>query len=644
MTDCTLVTLEVVVQPVGLLTIEVLDNETAKLEVDLQSSPANVDILVGGVGGAGNAGPAGTDGADGQDGTDGVDGRSFIWCGPYDGSTTYDADDVVFDQDSSWICILSTTGNAPPLFPNESDAFWQLMARRGHDGQDGENGERGQDGENAEEGGTDVATVQAIAAGSTLGLEQALLANDGQAAKTVLAVGATNTGKVQGVSLGSGNVVEVYANGASFNSGIVLYREFMNFAEPICFTGLSEGAIITSQQGFYGASEQYDAVEGHGPMPLLSFGLSFEKTFLYGFRSFGVNEGLIRVINGPLDNTITLTHGDGSPVLDAHSAAQENIALAPWQAITLTGDGEFEYILSGTRPMMACVQSRMVEPRFRDNRLVMPLTNDGITWTRRGFVSALYQDTSVGWYTRSGASGLLNGAGNGVSPGAPVDLESAPPLGTGTNTNNYQPDGACRFRATGLISGYSGADGAGFEATPLMPVSAMSQVVAQPFHIGDVGAGDETGIVLASCYECEAKYYEYDETSGRAIETYHLQLTREPTINLDVPEKQFHPAAAALSNDVGVSGVFELTGPLKPGVIVASAPVMMIAQNADVDLQPDIRSQNGTTTTSIITEFDETLMLGWTPESLRAEIRQDAAGYSRLRSIDGAGTETWVLT
>ncbi|MEO1077482.1 MAG: hypothetical protein AAFX41_16185, partial [Bacteroidota bacterium] len=79
------------------------------------------------------------------------------------------------------------------------------------------------------DGGVTSTEAQAIAAGSTLGLQQGLLAAAGQPGLTVLAVGYTTSGVVQGVSLGPGNVVEVYASGADFNSGTVLYREFMSF-------------------------------------------------------------------------------------------------------------------------------------------------------------------------------------------------------------------------------------------------------------------------------------------------------------------------------------------------------------------------------------------------------------------------------
>ena len=121
----------------------------------------------------------------------------------------------------------------------------------------------------ASSGGLDTSSAQAIAGGSTLGLQQQLLADAGQPGLTVLAVGFTNTGKVMGVSLGDGNVVEVYASGSDFNAGTVLYREFMARGEPSIFTGLSNGAIITSTQGFYGYSEQFIGTR-ESPMPMLS--------------------------------------------------------------------------------------------------------------------------------------------------------------------------------------------------------------------------------------------------------------------------------------------------------------------------------------------------------------------------------------
>lgn len=186
-------------------------------------------------------------------------------------------------------------------------------------------------------------TTEAVSSGSTLGLQQQLLAESGQPGLTVLAVGFTNTGKVQGVSLGDGNVVEVYANGTDFNNGTVLYREFMSGGEPICFTGLSSGAIITSTQGFYGFSEQLSGAK-ESPMPLLSYGLSFKSTFFFGFRNSAsqtgvTNQSYVRVVNGPLESKVTLKFGTGAVV-----TGQENITVAPWGFLSLQTNGNTEYI------------------------------------------------------------------------------------------------------------------------------------------------------------------------------------------------------------------------------------------------------------------------------------------------------------
>lgn len=490
-----------------------------------------------------------------------------------------------------------------------------------------------------------ASSVASAASGSTLGLEQGLLAAAGQPALTVLAVGfVTDNGKVQGVSLGDGNVVEVYANGADFNSGTVLYREFMSLGEPICFTGLTPGAIITSTQGFYGMAEQLDGAD-ESPMPLLSYGLSFDFTFFFAFRNCnvyapgaaGANQGWVHVVNGPLNNTIKLTNGSGVTV-----QGQEGIELGPWEYRRLYTSGNQEYILSGTNNMMACHAANMdLSPhgRFYDSRLIMPLTNDGITWPRSGFISAPYNNTDVKFFVRDGAEGTINStAGTGVSPGSPVDFDAAIGVGTGANDADYEPNGATRVLATGLISAYSGADSAGLEASPLMPTSAMSQVVAQPFTIADTGDGGDSGVAIASPYEGTAKVYSWNTTTNSLDLAYTVPLTRSGVTVLS-KEDQKHPAAGLISNDGVASNT--LVGQLNPGVIIADVPITVVAQNGTPGLVPTIRSQNGTTTTGIVTQDDETLMLGWTPALLKAEITEGTDGILYKRAIGTAGAETW---
>jgi len=506
--------------------------------------------------------------------------------------------------------------------------------------------------------GTDEGEVGAIAAGSTLGLQQELLANAGQPGLTVLAVGFTTSGKVQGNSLGDGNVVTVYANGDDFNNGIPIWEttagqaagytgpEFMALGEPICFTGLDTGAIVTSTQGFYGFSEQVDGAD-MSPMPLLSYGLSFKSTFFFGFRNCnaylpglpGGNQGWVHVVNGPLVNTIRLANGAGVTV-----QGQEGIKLAPWQYHRLYTSGNQEYLLEGDNPMMACHAANMdLQPfgRFYDSRLVMPLTNDGITWPRSGQVSAPFDNTQVAWFTRDNAQGFLN-SGNipgGVSPGSPVDFDAAPPTGTGATDTDYEPNGATRLLATGLVSAYSGADSAGLEASPLMPTSAMSQVVAQPLFIADNGDGGNSGVAIASPYAGTAWVYEWNDATGTLELAYTVPLNRF-NVTVNTKEDQKHPSAGLVANET-VNGSVSLAGQLNPGVVIANVPITVVVQNGVSTLAPTLRSQNGSTTSAIRSNDDETLSLGITPAQIAAEVREGADSILYRREIGAGGIDTW---
>ncbi len=493
-----------------------------------------------------------------------------------------------------------------------------------------------------------------------LAVEQNLYAQAGQPALTVLAVGATTTGKVQGSSLGDGNVVEVYATGVDYTQANVLYREFMSAGEPICFTGLSPGAIITSTQGFYGVGEQNLPSGQKSPMPLLSLGLSFNESYVYGFRNSnetptfvsggtnGDSTGQIIIVNGALPSTVTFTK-NGNTV-----QGQTPKDLDPWELTYFYTDQNSEYFISATSKVMACVQAFMgdnpqqtstdtvdANARFYDARLIMPLTNDGMTWPRSGFVSAPYDDTESKYYVRDGVTGDFPT----VNPGSPVDFDAA----TGATDQDYEPSGVTRLRATGLVSAYSGADSAGLEASPLMPVSAMSQVVAQPFKVTDSGDGGNSGVAIASPYKGTAKVYRWDTTSNVAVLAYTVPLDRGTTgqgITPSTPEDQYIPNAGLVAREPTLTDtcVIQLNGDLDPGFVVADVPITVVSQTNINTASYTIRSQNGTTTQSIASQGDETLMMGWTPQTKRAVVKEDADGYTRRLDIDNSGTVTYPLT
>jgi len=214
--------------------------------VNSQSIEGFGDIAVPGqVGPQGDPGPPGPPGVPGEDSTvpgppgppgppsqDGQDGE--------DGASAYE--------------IWLAAGN----IGTEQNFLDSLVGADGTDGSDGADGADGATGATGPAGptvvssdadnsasiggdgfifvpqGADPEAVGAIAAGSTLGLEQGLLADAGQAGKTVLAVGYTTSGKVQGISLGDGNVVEVYNSGADFN----LFCWFTNRCNHYSYTRL----------------------------------------------------------------------------------------------------------------------------------------------------------------------------------------------------------------------------------------------------------------------------------------------------------------------------------------------------------------------------------------------------------------------
>ena len=280
-------------------------------------------------------------------------------------------------------------------------------------------------------GGSSPEETAAVAAGSTQGLEQTLLAQQGQVGKTVLAVAYTyhqgNEGpsvdnKAQITSLEDGNVVFVYASGADFLSLTVQEGPiFLSKGEIYVIENVQAGTIITSTEGAYGYSQQRNNND-ESPMPLLSLALGFTDTFFFAFRNSTSTEGRVRVVNGPLASTVNLFTGAGAVVL-----GQSDIALEPWEALTLSTNGNQEYRLTSTNTIMAAIHAEMDTNRFYDSRLILPTTNDGITWPRSGQLSAPFAGTVVNWYVNDNLTGQFTAAG----PGSPVDIDAAPPAGTG---------------------------------------------------------------------------------------------------------------------------------------------------------------------------------------------------------------------
>ena len=75
----------------------------------------------------------GEDGKDGKLGRPGKDGEGFLWRGTWSPAVSYDKNDIVFYQGSSYIARGQTKGQNP----RNEKANWNLVAQKGEDGRDG---------------------------------------------------------------------------------------------------------------------------------------------------------------------------------------------------------------------------------------------------------------------------------------------------------------------------------------------------------------------------------------------------------------------------------------------------------------------------------------------------------------------------
>lgn len=492
-----------------------------------------------------------------------------------------------------------------------------------------------------------VATVKSY----TDGLRTDLVANGGveggNAGKATLFVLNTTDGKAQITSLEDGNVVQAFLTGDDFANNIPQETTFLKKGEIYIFESLQNGSVISSTEGAYGYSGQRIGND-ESPMPLGSLAFSFTDTFFFAFRNStnAANDlGLVYVANGAVESNVSFRFGNGTLV-----DGQADVTLAPYASHIFHTDGNTEYRIQSDNPIIAGVNAEMntldgQTGRFWDSRLIMPLMNDGMTWPRSGNMSALFNNTQVDFWVRDGAEGEMNStAGTGISPGTPIDMDAAIGVGTGAADADYEPNGATRFKATGLISGYSGADSAGLEASPMWPTSSFVQRAALPLAIRNAGDGGNNGIAITSPYEGTAEVYEWDPIAEVANLVYTVPLTRNIG-GTTTRDDQNHPASALVSANAGESTV-QLTGDFYGGYVEADVPfhcVFNSEQNQNGATTVTRKGTSGAAVIAINADDDEQATTGITPNDIRNETRTDANGLLRKRVIDGSGAETWVI-
>lgn len=122
------------------------------------SGTAGTNGACGVSGVAGACGVSGTTGACGVSGVSGVAGGATNWLGAYSSGTTYHINDAVSSNGSSYICIATTTGNAPP-----NATFWSLLAQEGACGVSGTAGVAGACGVSGVAGSNGACGVSGVA-------------------------------------------------------------------------------------------------------------------------------------------------------------------------------------------------------------------------------------------------------------------------------------------------------------------------------------------------------------------------------------------------------------------------------------------------------------------------------------------------
>ena len=99
----------------------------------------------------GRDGIDGRDGRDGASGRDGEPGQSIEWLGNWKRRHTYEKNQAVSHEGSSWLCLQETRTE-----PTETNRKWSLMAARGEQGERGEAGFSGGRGRPGADGQTVV--------------------------------------------------------------------------------------------------------------------------------------------------------------------------------------------------------------------------------------------------------------------------------------------------------------------------------------------------------------------------------------------------------------------------------------------------------------------------------------------------------
>ena len=405
---------------------------------------------------------------------------------------------------------------------------------------------------------------------------------------------------INSVTLGigsSGDNNAVYKREPTDNDFI--YLTTMSLGEIQNFD-LPAGTVFRSTKGICGFTSP-------SPMPFGVASMSASYFRFYAFR--GTSEAF--VTSAGLESVVTLYSADGITVVDGP------VTLEPFGSATLEcGDAATgEFVITATNDVYTGTKTT----DNRDQRIVPPMALEIIVWNRFNRVTAQESGTLVRWYRQNMETGsvtvdagtpqnIYNGTINEDAGGIPENAGS---------TEDYAEDGCLILRADKPIGCFSGADGAGSDSTPGWPLNQLAQLFPNPANVDDQLRADQSSVTIGSQYE--GTMFVYDSTKTLITS---IAITRGTVVA--TTDDQLYPAAAQWQPlDSGITDWYG-------GFVITNVPAICI-----MNLRGDsvFTADNG----------DELIIVGTTPEDIRAEIIVDASGFRRRRDVDALGVETFVI-
>jgi len=225
------------------------------------------------------------------------------------------------------------------------------------------------------------------------------------------------------------------------------------------------------------------------------------------------------------------------------------------------------------------------------------MVTDLIVYNRNHTVSCLTGTANVTLYRRNDTTSTTV-----VTSGTPTSLSG------GGSQADYALGGWLRLVSDVPICAYSYETNG---AAPGMPVDQLSQVFSIPSVIDETADYSTTGIFVSSIYNGTATVY---DNTGTEIASFNY--TRVGTNQLTPAGNRWRPSLVG-------------TTPLNGGYIITNTPAYCIVRF------------NGSTIWTGQSATDM-MLVGTTPDNVRAEIRLDASGVARRRDLSDTGVVTWT--